>query len=199
MTGLGLTMRVRRRQRNSRRFFPFLLVAAIAALYCATTHAQQKSPASSDLARQNRDQVSAPPAIQIKAILMEDPGLMVTIKQWVAQDATDHGQILSEDDLTDAAILIDLKMTYIFARWQRDLFRQFGFRCRRLIPEFGPGQAGNLDYCREQAEAARPAARSISANSNSVPPGRLAPHRVNPRWRRCVVLKLKVPAQHLKE
>src|SRR5579863_9998591 len=93
----------RRDWRTLRRFFQFIALVGVAAFCHLPVRAQEKSPASSDLARQNRDEVAAP-AIQIKTILMEDPGLMVAIKQWVAQDATDHGQLLNEDDLTDAAI-----------------------------------------------------------------------------------------------
>ncbi len=151
MIGLGLTLRVRRGQRNSRRFFPVLLVAAIAAFYCTPTHAQQKSSASSDLARQNRDQVAAP-AIQIKAILMEDPGLMVTIKQWVAQDATDHGQILSEDDLTDAAIFDRLENDIHFRSLATRLVQQFGFLVPQINPDSAQGKQEML-IMQEQAKA----------------------------------------------
>src|SRR5215475_8517519 len=59
------------------------------------------SPAEqSDLARDNLNRVAAP-AILLKEILIGDPGLMVELKRFVAQEASDNGQLISDEDLTD--------------------------------------------------------------------------------------------------
>ena len=58
---------------------------------------------TSDLAIQNFSRVAAS-AAQVKSILLKDSGLMVELKRWVAKDATDHGQIVSDSDLTDDAM-----------------------------------------------------------------------------------------------
>ena len=123
-------------------------VVALAALGGATG-AQQKS-ASSDLARQNLDQVAAP-AIQIKAILLQDPGLMVALKQWVAQDATDHGQILTADDLTDASIFTKLEEDVHFRSVATRLVQQYGFLTPQINPDSAQGKQ-QLLIMQEQAK-----------------------------------------------
>jgi len=78
-----------------------MAVAAIA-FSGSSLWAQNQSPApvaSSDLGRANLSRVAASPE-RIKAVLVQDPGLMVELKRWVAKDATDHGQIVGESDLT---------------------------------------------------------------------------------------------------
>lgn len=87
----------------------------------------------SELAQQNADQVGAS-AIQLKSILLQDPGIMVELKRWVAKDATDHGQIVSENDLTDRAIFDRLETDVVFRSVATRLVQQYGF----LLPEVNP-------------------------------------------------------------
>src|SRR6266849_4885603 len=58
---------------------------------------------TSDLGVQNLSRVAAS-AAELKAVLLKDPGLMVELKRWVAKDATDHGQIVGDTDLSNYAI-----------------------------------------------------------------------------------------------
>ena len=58
---------------------------------------------TSDLGLQNLSRVAAS-AAEVKSVLLKDSGLMVELKRWVAKDATDHGQIISDSDLTDDAM-----------------------------------------------------------------------------------------------
>ena len=58
---------------------------------------------TSELTRQNLDRVAAS-ATQIKAILLKDVGLLVELKRWIAKDASDNGQVISDIDLTDSAV-----------------------------------------------------------------------------------------------
>lgn len=77
---------------------------------------RQQSPApQSELGRQNLTHVAASVG-QLVVILHKDPGLMVELKHWIAKDATDHGQVISDSDLTDEAIFDRLESDIAF-RW----------------------------------------------------------------------------------
>src|ERR1035437_10071059 len=79
-----------------------LLILWLAPGVCA----QQRNSSTantSDLALQNLSRVAAS-AAELKAILLKDSGMMVELKRWVAKDATDHGQIISDSDLTNDAM-----------------------------------------------------------------------------------------------
>lgn len=131
----------------------FTAVGLAAVYFPARVHAQgaqNKQPEStSELARQNLNEVAAS-APQIKAILLQDPGLMVVLKDWVAQDATDHGQVLDEDDLTDAAIYNRLEIDVRFRSVATRLVQQYGY----LVPELNPdSQMGQQQLLLMQARA----------------------------------------------
>ena len=88
----------------------------------------------SDLAMQNLNQVAA--AIgDIKAILLKDPGLMVELKRWVAKDATDHGQIVRETELSDYAIFDRLASDIEFRSVATALVQKYGYLVPKLNPE----------------------------------------------------------------
>ena len=84
----------------------------VAALFLVTPYARlalaqqgndNATNPSSNLALQNLKQVAGS-ASEIKAALTRDPGLMVELKRWVAKNATEHGQIVGESELSDYAI-----------------------------------------------------------------------------------------------
>ena len=58
---------------------------------------------TSELTRDNLDRVAAS-AVQLKAVLVKDTGLRVELKRWMAKEASDNGQVIADDDLTDAAV-----------------------------------------------------------------------------------------------
>src|SRR6202166_1776983 len=80
----------------------------------------------SELSRQNMAQVAASVG-QIVTILHRDPGLMVELKRWIAKDATDHGQVISESDLTDEAILDRLENDISFRSEATELLQKYGY------------------------------------------------------------------------
>ncbi len=88
---------------------------------------------TSDLAIQNFSRVAASPA-QVKSILLKDSGLMVELKRWVAKDATDHGQIVSDSDLTDDAMFERLESDVQFRSVATLLVQRYGY----LIPQVNP-------------------------------------------------------------
>jgi protein involved in polysaccharide export with SLBB domain len=88
---------------------------------------------SSDLARENSGRVAAS-ATEIKPVLLKDGGLMVELKRWVAKDATDHGQIITDTDLTDDAIFDRLENDVPFRAVATLLLQKYGY----LVPQFNP-------------------------------------------------------------
>jgi len=89
--------------------------------------------ASSELAQENMSLVAASPA-DIKAVLVKDAGLMVELKRWVAKDATDHGQVVGESDLTNDAIFDRLETDVRFRSVATRLLQRYGY----LVPSVNP-------------------------------------------------------------
>ncbi len=73
--------------------------------------------------------------MDIKAVLVKDAGLMVELKRWIAKDATDHGQVVSDADLTDDAIFERLEADVAFRSIATALLQRYGY----LLPRFNPG------------------------------------------------------------
>ncbi len=73
---------------------------------------------------QNLSRVAAS-AAEIKAVLVKDAGLMVELKHWVAKDATDHGQIVGDSDLTNELYSSGWRRIFNFGplqlRWSSDM------------------------------------------------------------------------------
>src|ERR1700752_3891944 len=64
----------------------------------AQTSQQRPVMAQSELARQNMSRVAASVG-QLVVIFHRDPGLMMELKHWISKDGTDHGQLISDEDL----------------------------------------------------------------------------------------------------
>src|SRR5208283_4095438 len=112
--------------------FAFLVLPVFCvSVFCQT---RQQSPVQqSELARQNMARVAAS-STQLIAILHRDPGLMVELKRWVAKDATDHGQLIADPDLTDEAIFDRLETDTTFRAVTTLLVQKYGY----LQPEVNP-------------------------------------------------------------
>ncbi len=89
---------------------------------------------TSELGRENLSRAAAS-ASDLKAILIRDAGLMVELKRWMAKDATGHGQIVSDSDLTDEAILDRLEMDVQFRSTATLLVQRYGYLVPKLNPE----------------------------------------------------------------
>ena len=99
------------------------------------SQARQQAPApQSELARQNMGRVAASTG-QLIAILHRDPGLMVELKRWIAKDATDHGQLIADTDLTDEAIFDRLETDTNFRAVATLLVQKFGYLQPTVNPE----------------------------------------------------------------
>ena len=80
---------------------------------------------SDELTKDNSAVVAAS-AEQIQGVLRGDPGLLLELKQWIANEVAKRGQVLLEDDLSDAEILRRLA-------WDRDL----RLAATRLLQRYG--------------------------------------------------------------
>lgn len=117
-------------------------VKALASLWCVVVLCslgvfaqtrQQKPISQSELARQNMEHVAANTE-QLALILHRDPGLMVEVKRWVAKDATDHGQIITEADLAEEAIFDRLENDVTFRSVVTGIVQKYGY----LMPTVNP-------------------------------------------------------------
>ena len=109
----------------------------------ATEAQSSMSAPPSDLARQNMERVAAT-AAQIKAVLIKDTGLMVELKRWVAKDATDHGQLITDSDLTDQAIYSRLETDVQFRSIATMLLQKFGYLLPQVNPDSPQGKEQEL-------------------------------------------------------
>ena len=109
---------------------------------CFPMHAQERQPgpvASSELGRENLSRVAAS-AGELKLVLLKDAGLLVELKRWTAKDATDHGQIVSDTDLTNDAIFRRLEEDVQFRSIATQLLQRYGYLVPRLNPDSEPGR-----------------------------------------------------------
>ncbi len=113
---------------------------------CPSLHGQtqqQRRVPSSELARQNLAHVAASVG-QIVAILHRDPGLLVELKHWIAQDATDHGQLISDSDLADETIFERLETDISFRAEATLLLQKYGYLLPTINPESEQGREQQL-------------------------------------------------------
>ena len=92
------------------------------------------SRGESDLSTQNLSRVAAS-AAEIREVLSGDAGLMVELKRWVAKDATEHGQIISDQDLTSEGIFERLEMDLHFRSVATALVQRYGYLLPKLNPD----------------------------------------------------------------
>lgn len=124
----------------------FCLVGVLVGFVCQAAWGQSERPPrtpTSELAQQNLSLVAASPA-QIKAVLGQDPGLMVELKRWVAKEATNQGQIIGETDLTDDAIFDRLENDVTFRSVATQLLQRYGYLVPRVNPNSVEGKQQEL-------------------------------------------------------
>lgn len=112
-------------------FLGCLVVMCASSMFAQTR--QQKPISQSELARQNMEHVAANTE-QLALILHRDPGLMVQVKRWIAKDATDHGQIITEADLAEEAVFDRLENDVTFRSMVTEIVQKYGY----LMPTVNP-------------------------------------------------------------
>src|SRR6202166_2961043 len=123
-----------RSAKMSRLFLCFLSASLVCAGLGRAQERQSNSRQISELGRENLSRAAAS-ATDIKAVLIKDAGLMVELKRWIAKDATGHGQIIGDSDLTDEAIFDRLEMDVQFRAVATLLIQRYGYLVPRLNPE----------------------------------------------------------------
>lgn len=98
---------------------------------------------TSELTRDNLNLVAAS-AVQIKAVLVQDIGLMVELKRWIAREASDNGQVVAEEDLTDAAVFERLTNDVKFRSVATRLVQRYGYLRPSVNPESDLGKQQEL-------------------------------------------------------
>ncbi len=136
---------------NRKRFLKRLLVLTLfASLSCICAGAQEqeqengrrhasgynaavKGERVSDLGKENLQRVAAS-AAQLRTVLLKDPGILVELKRWVAKEATDSGQVVDDNALTDQAIIDRLDQDVEFRSIATQLVQRYGY----LLPTLNP-------------------------------------------------------------
>ncbi|TAM84190.1 MAG: hypothetical protein EPN47_02415 [Acidobacteria bacterium] len=142
------------RQWASARRLRFTVIASLLAMavpaFCPALIAQQQQQTTeraqygqprqafesaplSTLARQNLDFVAAS-APEIEKVLEEQPGLLVELQHWIARDATDHGQMVDEQQMGKDGIYDRLANDLKFRAVATRLLQRYGY----LTPEVNP-------------------------------------------------------------
>jgi len=129
-----LSLRASRTGETTLRFPCFLSVLLLCASFGSAQERQSGTPQISELGRENLSRAAAS-ATDIKAVLIKDAGLMVELKRWTAKDATSHGQIISDSDLTDEAIFDRLELDVQFRSIATLLVQRYGYLVPKLNPE----------------------------------------------------------------
>ena len=133
----------------------WVCVFTLAAISVRAQATHQLPTNNSDLARQNLGRVAAS-AMEIKTVLVKDPGIMVELKRWVAKDATQHGQVLTEEDLTDDAIFNRLVSDVEFRSTATLLVQRYGY----LVPQLNPDSVAGKEQDMLSKERAKWVAQS---------------------------------------
>jgi protein involved in polysaccharide export with SLBB domain len=100
-------------------------------------------PLESELAKANYDRVAAS-APQIKEVLLRDPGLLVELKTWIAKEASDNGQFVSDNELTDVAVFDRLTRDVKFRAVATRLVQRYGYLKPIVNPESEMGKQQDL-------------------------------------------------------
>src|SRR5277367_2283778 len=140
--------------RSTRRL---ILGSVLALVSCVSLRAQEntsprisrdvvsslRTPEPSDLAKENLERVAAS-TIELKAIFLKDPGLLVELKRWVAKETTDYGQIVEDSTLTDQAIFERLDRDVAFRSVATRLVQRYGYLLPSVNPDSDVGKQQEL-------------------------------------------------------
>lgn len=109
----------------------------------------------SSLARENLNYVAAP-AKEIEAVLTKQPGLLVQLQDWVARDATDHGQMVEQQQMTQAGIFSRLENDPKFRAVATRLLQRYGYLEPTVNPNSQLGRQQQIQYQAEMRKLQQP-------------------------------------------
>jgi polysaccharide biosynthesis/export protein len=87
----------------------------------------------SELEKGNLARVAAA-SVQIQVVLLKEPGILVELKRWMAKEATENGQLVDDNLLTDQAIFDRLDTDVVFRSVATRLVQKYGY----LLPSVNP-------------------------------------------------------------
>jgi len=76
----------------------------------------------------------------LKAVLVQDIGLLVELKRWIAKEASDNGQVITDEDLTDAAVWERLAKDSKFRAIATRLVQKYGYLKPSVNPDSDMGK-----------------------------------------------------------
>jgi len=118
----------------------------------SNTSSALRGPLPSDLAAENLTRVGASP-VQLQAVFVKDPGLLVELKRWIAKEAADYGQVVDDASLSDQAVFDRLEHDVAFRSVATRLVQKYGY----LLPNLNP----NSDIAKEQEFVLKERARRL--------------------------------------
>jgi polysaccharide biosynthesis/export protein len=116
----------------------------------------------SGLAGENLNRVAASVA-QVEELLRKEPGLLVELKRWVANEATDRGQILDDTELTEQSIFERLTQDLEFRSVATRLLQRYGY----LMPKLNPDSEAAREHEALVTERTRRLAQAAAAEEDS--------------------------------
>jgi protein involved in polysaccharide export with SLBB domain len=123
-----------------------MFAVSVSLSFSTALHAQQARQLpgqGSELTKENLGRVGASPN-QIQAVLRQQPGLLIELKRWVAQEAASNGQIVKDSDLTDQRIFARLVSDTQFRSVATRLLERYGYLVPKINPESDAGQERKL-------------------------------------------------------
>ena len=97
----------------------------------------------SELAKENLNRVAAA-SVEIREVLVKNPGLLVELKRWVAKEAADNGQVVEDGSLKDDAIFDRLDTDVLFRSVATRLLQKYGYLLPTTNPESNLGKEEEL-------------------------------------------------------
>ena len=131
----------------------------------------------SELARENYDRVAAS-VLDIKGVLLGNPGLMVELKNLIAKQASDNGQVVNEDDLTDQAVNDRLATDLAFRAAATRLLQRYGYLLPKVNPDSDQARLHDA-VVSKQAEQLAKAETQGGAHPSQVERARAVPRRIS--------------------
>ncbi len=119
----------------------------------------------SDLAEQNLNYVAAS-APEIEAVLNEQPGLLVELQHWIARDATDHGQMVDEHQMTQQGIFDRLERDRKFRSVATRLLQSYGYLTPEVNPKSSLAMQQQIEFMAEEKRL-----EQMPAGQNTAAPG----------------------------
>ncbi|HVA01779.1 MAG TPA: polysaccharide biosynthesis/export family protein, partial [Terriglobia bacterium] len=113
----------------------------------------------SDLALENLNYIAAS-AQQIEDVLRSQPGLLVELEHWIARDATDHGQMVDEQGMSQDGIFDRLERDRKFRAVATRLLQRYGYLKPEVNPDSQLGKQQQLEFLAKQRRLQQPPARA---------------------------------------